>query len=58
MFQNPRFRWGIAVFDAALLAAIGYVFVEDVTVQLLVYSLAASALVLTPLVLKRSAHKQ
>ena len=54
MFQNPLFRWGIAVFDAALLAAVGFFLVEDETVQVLVYAIAASALILTPLVLKRA----
>ncbi|MCU4743318.1 hypothetical protein [Natronoglomus mannanivorans] len=58
LFRSPLFRWGIAVFDAALVAAAGFFIVEDETVQLLVYAFAAAGLVLTPLILKRAAEKE
>ena len=58
LFRNPLFRWGIAIFDAVILVAIGFFVVEDETVQLLVYGIAAAGLVLTPIILKRAAEKE
>lgn len=55
LFRNPLFRWGIAIFDAAILVAIGVFIVEDETVQLLIFLLAVVGLILTPMVLKRAA---
>ncbi|WP_158303767.1 hypothetical protein [Natronomonas pharaonis] len=46
----------MGAFDAALLAAIGLFFVEDATVRLGLYGLAAASLVLTPMVLRRAAE--
>ena len=58
LFRNPLFRWGIAIFDAAILVAVGFFIVEDETVRLLVFILAAVGLIATPMVLKRAASKE
>ncbi|ELY93564.1 hypothetical protein C482_19239 [Natrialba chahannaoensis JCM 10990] len=55
LFQNPFFRWGIAAFDAAIIAGIGLFLVEDETLQLGIYAVAVAALIITPIVLKRAA---
>lgn len=58
LFRNPLFRWRIAIFDAAILVAVGFFLVEDGTVQLLIFMFAAVGLILTPMVLKRAASKE
>jgi len=55
LFQNPLLRWGIALLDAIVIAAIAIVFVEDRTLQLMLFAVAAAGLVITPMILKRAA---
>lgn len=58
LFRYPLFRWGIAAFDAVIIAAIGFFFVEDETLQLAIYAVAIAGLILTPLLLKRTVPEE
>lgn len=55
LFQNPLLRWGIALLDAIVIAAIAIVFIDDRTLRVLMFAVAAAGLVITPMILKRAA---
>jgi hypothetical protein len=54
LLTNPYFRYGQAAMSAVVIAAMAFLVVEDGTMRMLMLSIAALDVVVTPQILKRA----
>lgn len=55
LFRNPLFRWGLPAMTTVMIVAIAFLVVEDRTLRLAMFAVAAADLLVTPQILKRAA---